>query len=86
MKDFIPAQIKKRTDKIGFATPEYDWLKTIKPYIFRDNNSMINEILNISLMEKDWENILARQNKVGITNVWRYIDFILWFKIFKVTL
>jgi len=82
----VPKQIKERTDKIGFSTPEYDWLQSIKPYIFDGNNSDINKILKISQMEKDWEKIFAKQNRTGITNIWRYINFILWFKAFKVAL
>jgi asparagine synthase (glutamine-hydrolysing) len=86
MSEFIPQPIINRTDKIGFATPEYEWLGTIKPYVFGDINADISSILNIRLMEKDWDTIFSKQNKLGITNIWRYINFILWFKIYKVTL
>jgi len=84
MGNIVPKQIKERTDKIGFSTPEYDWLQSIKPYVFDGNNSDIKKILNISQMEKDWEKIFTKQNRTGITNIWRYINFILWFRTFKV--
>jgi asparagine synthase (glutamine-hydrolysing) len=84
MDKIIPEQIIKRTDKIGFATPEYDWLQSIKPIVFDNNDSGIKDILNLPQLEKHWEKFLVRQNKTGITNIWRYINFILWFKIFKV--
>jgi asparagine synthase (glutamine-hydrolysing) len=84
MGNIVPKQIKERTDKIGFSTPEYDWLQSIKPLVFYDDNSDINRILNISQMEKDWEKIFAKQNRTGITNIWRYINFILWSKVYKV--
>jgi len=86
MGNLIPKQIKERTDKIGFSTPEYKWLKLIKPFVFDNTNSDINEILKVSQMEKDWDIIFAKQNKDGVTNIWRYINFILWFRTFKVTL
>lgn len=86
MGSLIPKKIKERTDKIGFATPEYKWLQLIKPFIFDGVNSDINDILKISQMEKNWEKIFAKQNKSGITDIWKYINFILWFKTFKVTL
>jgi asparagine synthase (glutamine-hydrolysing) len=85
MGGFIPKQIKERTDKIGFATPEYEWLQSIKPLVFDAINPDINNVLKVSQMEKDWEKIFFRQNKTGITNIWRYINFIFWFNIFKVT-
>jgi asparagine synthase (glutamine-hydrolysing) len=86
MNAIIPGKIIKRTDKIGFATPEYEWLQSIKPYIFDNISSDINAILKIQQLEKDWESVFAGQNKTGITNIWRYINFILWFKAFKVTI
>jgi asparagine synthase (glutamine-hydrolysing) len=85
MENIIPKQIKERTDKIGFATPETEWLKTIKPLVFDGDNSFASNILAVSQMEKDWDKIIASQTKVGITNIWRYINLILWFKAFKVT-
>jgi asparagine synthase (glutamine-hydrolysing) len=84
MNTIIPTQIIKRTDKIGFATPEYEWLQSIKSYIFDNINPDINAIMKIQQLEKDWETVFAGQNKNGVTNIWRYINFILWFKTFKV--
>jgi asparagine synthase (glutamine-hydrolysing) len=84
MSGIVPAQIKERTDKIGFATPEYEWLQSIKSYLFDNINSDIKKIINISKLEKDWDTFLSKQNKMGITEIWRYINYILWFKTFKV--
>jgi asparagine synthase (glutamine-hydrolysing) len=86
MEELIPAQIIDRTDKIGFATPEYDWLSSIKSHVFDNINPDVGSILNIHRMERDWEKIFVVQNKLGVTNIWRYINFILWFNMFKVTL
>jgi asparagine synthase (glutamine-hydrolysing) len=85
MQEFIPDPIINRTDKIGFATPEYEWLNTIKPLVFDDINPAVSSIVNIRSLEKNWDAIFSTQNKSGITNIWRYINFILWFKIYKVT-
>jgi len=83
----IPDIIKKRTDKIGFETPEYDWLQSIKPYIFNNGNSpYLNEIINMPLLEKNWDNLFAKQNRKGNTSIWILINYILWFNIFKVTI
>jgi len=85
MRNFIPTQIIERTDKIGFETPEYEWLQLIKPFVFDAVSSDITSILKLSQIEEDW-GLLIDQNKSGINDIWRYINFILWFKIFKVTL
>jgi len=85
MNNIVPNEIKTRTDKIGFETPEYDWLVSIKPYLFENNNSNINMILNMKRLEENWDKIFLKQNRKGVTNIWRYINFILWFNTFKVT-
>ncbi len=33
-KQFLPRLIRKRRNKIGFTTPEYDWFHTIKPQLY----------------------------------------------------
>jgi asparagine synthase (glutamine-hydrolysing) len=84
MTGIVPEQIIRRTDKIGFATPEYDWIKTIKPLVFDNINSDINTLINIQKLEREWDDFTSLHNRNGITEIWRYINFILWFRIFKV--
>ena len=86
MNGIIPDEIRLRTDKIGFATPEYDWLKDIKQLIFDCNNSDISTIIDMNQLDKDWDFVYQNQNKVGITMLWKYINFILWFDVFKVAI
>jgi asparagine synthase (glutamine-hydrolysing) len=86
MTGIIPNEIKTRTDKISFETPEYEWLEFLKPYIFENNNSNINIIFNMKRFENDWDRIFLKQNKREIRNIWRYINFIIWFNTFKVTI
>ena len=86
MHGIIPEEIKTRKDKIGFATPEYEWLKTIKPFVFDNISQDLQKIMDIPKLEKDWDFIFSKQNKTGITDIWRIINFILWYKMFNVSL
>lgn len=47
-------------------------------------NTAIEKIINMKRLEKDWDVLFQKQNKIGITNIWRYINFILWFNRFTV--
>jgi len=86
MVNIIPGEIKKRTDKIGFETPEYEWVKSMKDIIFDDTNPCINKILNIKKLRYDWDIIFSKRDEVNILKIWRYINFILWFNIYKVSI
>jgi asparagine synthase (glutamine-hydrolysing) len=86
MNNIIPNAIKNRNDKIGFETPENDWLDLIKPYVFENNNPDINEIINIQQLKNDWEILFLKRDGTYVPEIWRFVNFILWFNIYKVTL
>ena len=86
MKGIIPEKVRLRTSKLGFTTPENDWLNNMKPVVFDFVKKELNEIINLNLLYKDWDNLYMLLNKNGKTTIWKYINFILWYNIFKVTL
>jgi asparagine synthase (glutamine-hydrolysing) len=78
MKGIVPDEILQRKDKIGFETPEFEWLKSL--------NHNINEWLD-DLSSIPWINL--DQAKVYFTNVltgntpfswqtWRLINAARW--------
>lgn len=80
----VPDSILKRTDKIGFNTPEYTWLNVIKTELFeRMNSAGLEDYIDHKRIEKNWDSILSNQRKSGITSIWRMINFALWKKAFK---
>lgn len=81
MKNLIPELIIKRTDKIGFATPESVWLRS-KPFI-----DFTQDILNIRTNDSDIFNSTALMNRYDdfiknknneSSDIWRIINFKLW--------
>lgn len=86
MKGIVPDKIRKRTDKIGFNTPEYEWLAKIKPLVFASKHSELESIIKMNKLESNWDSIMQLQNKSGVTEIWRYINYILWFDAYHVCL
>ena len=86
MNNIIPDKIKNRTDKIGFETPEYQWLIALKPIVFESIDPSIKKIINIDLFKNNWDNLFLNKNNLDIAKIWRYINYILWFKLFKVSI
>jgi asparagine synthase (glutamine-hydrolysing) len=80
----VPQEIVKRTDKIGFATPEYQWMVGLKDEILSAMKSDgLDHFLDYNKLSGDWDSLVRGQKKVGITILWRYINFALWKKRFK---
>jgi asparagine synthase (glutamine-hydrolysing) len=83
MKDVIPDKIRNRTDKIGFATPEYYWLNDIKNNLKDYITDDLNDYIKTDNLLKNWDSYFLSQTKIGITYIWRFINFAVWKKVFN---
>jgi asparagine synthase (glutamine-hydrolysing) len=79
----VPEAIVRRTDKIGFGTPEYRWILESKDELLsRMKSDGLDHFIDYPKISKDWEAVVSGQQKTGITTLWRYINFSLWKKRF----
>ena len=82
MRGIVPDTILDRKDKIGFATPEQEWLLKLAPVLrewivqFDDSCSFINkkELLHA------FDAIISGKNKFS-WQVWRWVNFIRWHQV-----
>lgn len=74
VKGIIPEEIRTRKDKIGFATPEYLWLKEIRGQLADYITDDLNEFFDVKkFLSKD----LTESN---VTKMWRFINLAIWKK------
>lgn len=80
MRDLVPSAILKRKDKIGFQTPERNWLQgqilNVDNWLF-ENESL--DFLNKSHCIKEIEKYL-NSKKTHDYRIWRLINYIFWEK------
>ena len=81
-KDLLPEQIRLRKDKIGFATPESDWLNERKDVFKNYITGEMSEFLDVQEMRQDWDKLIQSQLKDGITTLWRFINLAVWKKVY----
>jgi asparagine synthase (glutamine-hydrolysing) len=78
----VPGEILSRRDKVGFATPESMWFREVS----HDLRDMIlkeaDEYVSWDSLFNNWDSL---QSDPGATTarIWRYINFAVWRKIFK---
>jgi asparagine synthase (glutamine-hydrolysing) len=84
MSGIIPDQIKQRTDKLGFATPEYFWLNSIKDDLKVYFTPDLDKYFDSGKILKNWDKIFSGQPQSGFTNIWRFINFAIWKKVYNV--
>ena len=86
MRGIVPDAVIDRKDKIGFNTPERNWMLEIQPFVEKclasetfNNLPMLNQ----SEIHKDWANIVSGNARFDF-RVWRWVNFVLWSEEFEV--
>jgi asparagine synthase (glutamine-hydrolysing) len=85
MKGIVPEVIRRRTDKVGFATPEKAWLSeakdALRQYISRD----LGAFVDVKRLLRDWDSLLMRDaSGAGIADVWRIVNLAIWKRVYGV--
>jgi len=86
MKGYIPEEIRLRTDKTGFETPENKWFRT--PYFSKFIKEMINDdrfrsrgIIDNRAANHLFENFLDHKNDAS-KEIWKFVSLELWHRKF----
>lgn len=84
MRGIVPDTVLDRRDKIGFATPEQDWLKMLSTWV----DSTLAEAQNIPFMHvdiarKEWQAIHAGKAPFD-WRVWRWLCYTRWVQLFDI--
>jgi asparagine synthase (glutamine-hydrolysing) len=86
MRGIVPDPILDRRDKIGFATPEAGWLRTLQPWVEATLNSEIAHTIpafNVAALHSDWQAVRAGRARFDF-RVWRWVNLIRWAERFNV--
>ncbi|MDL2279089.1 asparagine synthase (glutamine-hydrolyzing) [Desulfovibrio sp. OttesenSCG-928-G11] len=84
MRGIVPDEILDRRDKIGFATPERDWLRELSPWIAQTLHSAKDiPYLNMEEVRKDIPAAL-REKGAFDWSVWRRLNYIRWIQVFSI--
>jgi len=84
MRGMVPDAVLDRRDKIGFATPEKEWLKSITPWVEKalaDAGEM--PVFHADAIRATWQEVMAGRRPFD-WQVWRWLNFIRWAKLFKI--
>lgn len=81
MRGIVPDDVLDRRDKIGFATPEKDWLLAMAPQL-RDWLQDCQDIpfLDRESLLKSFDAVAAGKTKFT-WQVWRWVNFVRWYRL-----
>ncbi len=88
MRGLVPDAILNRRDKLGFPTPERQWLLALRTWVERVLSSETAQqipVFDAGQLHRTWTEIVNGARPYDST-VWRWINLILWAQKFKVTM
>ncbi len=77
-RNILPVDIANRTDKIGFQTPEFEWIKTISPRFNELIDSNINEFVDTQMVKKDLAKLVKSPTSTESSRLLRFVFFSQW--------
>lgn len=86
MRGIVPDDVLDRRDKIGFATPEQDWLLSMAPTI----REWLQEDLQLPFFDQSKVlqefDLIVSGKKPFSWQVWRWVNFCRWYSLFMLPL
>jgi asparagine synthase (glutamine-hydrolysing) len=80
MRGIVPDAVLDRKDKIGFATPELEWLKSLRPWTERLMDGEIARnipVIKVNKFKVEWNDVLSGKANFD-WRIWRVINLIKW--------
>lgn len=81
MRGLVPDAILDRKDKIGFETPEKQWLcGSLQSWVERilDSEELVaNPALHLPMLKRDWHAVVSGQRRYD-SRVWRWVNLAVW--------
>ncbi len=84
MRGIVPDEVLDRRDKIGFATPEKQWMELLAGWI-DDTLSHVEEApyLHLPALRREWGRIQAGERPFDF-RVWRWLNYLRWVDVFQI--
>jgi len=84
MKGFVPDAVLDRKDKIGFQTPEHEWMRSVSDWVHEVLEGAENySWLKADILRAEWDDILEKKATYN-SKVWRWVNYLQWARIFEV--
>lgn len=86
MRGLVPDAILNRRDKIGFATPEEDWLRGVDGWIrtlLSSDAARSIPALNLARTQSMWDDTISGKRRFDF-GLWRALNVIHWTEQFNV--
>lgn len=88
MRGLVPDAILDRRDKIGFGTPEREWLHVLRTWVddvLASADQRAIGCLDLAAVRHEWARVVEGRSAFG-WHVWRWINLIRWVQLYDIDL
>ena len=78
MGNTLPKRTLWRRDKIGFFTPEANWLNEIKNPALEYFDERMRDVVDIKRLPSKWDSMFKAANRGSTDRLWRLINLAVW--------
>jgi len=81
-KDILPAPVYSRIDKLGFVTPNNEWMSELKNNFSVYFTNDLAPYLNLPLLMKDYNSYFNQAHKPENYRTFKFMSLAVWMKVF----
>ena len=81
-RPFIPNEIAERKDKMGYATPNNQWIKQLAPLAKELFTPELAPYLNLKKLETDYAKLFNPTGDADTGRIFKFLSFASWMKVF----
>jgi len=86
MRGLVPDAILDRRDKIGFSTPEVEWIREVGGWaedVLTSDHARAVPALDVGSIEREWRAV--HEGRLGFRrHIWRWLNLLEWARDFDV--
>lgn len=82
-KDILPYEIYSRSDKMGYSSPNNQWLSELREQFRPYFDSSLKDFINLDLLNKQFDSFFNKPNRPENYRAFKFIGFAVWMKVFR---
>ncbi|HET6243563.1 MAG: asparagine synthase (glutamine-hydrolyzing) [Bacteroidetes bacterium] len=84
VSSLLPEKIVNRRDKMGYVTPNNNWISDLKPKIATIfDNPLLLDFLDVEKIKKDFDKMFDSRDKKENGKLFKFISFAMWVNVFE---
>ena len=83
IKGYIPEEVRLRKDKLGYTTPNNQWIYEMKDDLRSYFSNNLDEFIDLKYLQKNYDKFFDQRHRAENRRIFKLISFAVWMKVNK---